>query len=102
MLSIAVCDDEMLDCCTMSNKIKETMDELNIPCIIGQFCSGKELLQTPESFDIIFLDIIMNDLDGMKTARMLREKAFDKILIFSLPAGTMCLTHMMWRLFGIC
>lgn len=81
MLSIAVCDDEIVECCGMAKKIRDIAEELNIPCIIHQFCSGRELLETPESFDIIFLDIIMQDLDGMKTARLLRERASDKILV---------------------
>lgn len=82
MLSIAVCDDEVIECCNMARKIKDILEEMKIPCIIRQFRSGGELLQALESFDIVFLDIIMQDLDGMKTAQIFREKASDKILIF--------------------
>lgn len=82
MLSIAVCDDEVIECCNMAKKIKEIMEEMKIPCIIRQFRSGGELLQAPESFDIVFLDIIMQDLDGMKTAQIFRRKASDRMLIF--------------------
>ena len=82
MLSIAVCDDEVIECCNMAKRIKEIMEEMKIPCIICQFRSGGELLQALGNFDIVFLDIIMRDLDGMKTAQILREKASDKILIF--------------------
>lgn len=82
MLSIAVCDDEVIECCNMARKIKDILEEMKIPCIIRQFRSGGELLKAIESFDIVFLDIIMQDLDGMKTAQIFREKASDKILIF--------------------
>ena len=82
MLSIAVCDDEVIECCNMAKRIKEIMEEMKMPCIIRQFRSGGELLQALESFDIVFLDIIMQDLDGMKTAQAFRKKASDKILIF--------------------
>ncbi|MDE5779455.1 MAG: LytTR family DNA-binding domain-containing protein [Lachnospiraceae bacterium] len=82
MLSIAVCDDEVIECCNMAGKIKEILEEMKIPCIIRQFRNGTELLQASESFDIVFLDIIMSNLDGMKTAQVFRKKAFDKILIF--------------------
>lgn len=82
MLSIAVCDDEVIECCNMAKRIKKIMEEMKIPCIIRQFRSGGELLQALESFDIVFLDIIMQDLDGMKTAQAFRKKASDKILIF--------------------
>lgn len=82
MLSIAVCDDEAIECCNMAKRMKDILEEMKIPCIIRQFQSGGELLQALESFDIVFLDIIMKDLDGMKTAQIFRQKAFDKILIF--------------------
>ena len=82
MLSIAVCDDEVIECCNMAKRIKDILEDMKIPCIIRQFRSGRELLQALESFDIVFLDIIMQDLDGMKTAQIFRRKAFDKILIF--------------------
>jgi Response regulator of the LytR/AlgR family len=82
MLSIAVCDDEVMECCNIAEKVKEILTELKISSMIRQFYSGQELMQSPDHFDIIFLDIIMRDMDGMRTAQMIREKAFDKILIF--------------------
>lgn len=82
MVSIAVCDDEVMECCSLAGKIKEVMEQMKVPCIICQFCNGRELLQASESFDIVFLDIIMCNLDGMKTAQIFREKTSDKILIF--------------------
>ncbi len=82
IISIAVCDDEVIECCSMAGKIKEILGKMKLPCIIRQFCNGRELLQAPESFDIVFLDIMMYGLDGMKTAQMFREKASDPILIF--------------------
>ena len=59
MLSIAVCDDEVIECCNMAGKIKGILEEMKIPCIIRQFRNGRELLQASESFDIVFLDIII-------------------------------------------
>lgn len=81
MLSIAVCDDEIVECCNMARRMKDILEEMKIPCLIRQFQSGGELLQSLESFDIIFLDIIMQAPDGMKTAQIFRKKAFDRILI---------------------
>ncbi len=82
ILSVAVCDDEIIECCSIAGKIKVILEEMKIPYIIRQFRGGRELLQASESFDVVFLDIIMDNLDGMKTAKILREKASDKILVF--------------------
>lgn len=82
MLSIAVCDDEMLDCCNMARDIKDILEEMQITCIIRQFDNGEELLHAAENFDIIFLDIMMDGMNGMRTAQLLREKAFQNILVF--------------------
>ncbi|MCI8282419.1 MAG: response regulator transcription factor [Lachnospiraceae bacterium] len=82
MLSIAVCDDDVIACSNMARKVRDLLGEMKKSCMIRQFCSGRELLQASENFDIVFLDILMRDLDGMKTAQIFREKAFDKILIF--------------------
>ena len=82
MLSIAVCDDEIIECCNIAKKIKEILENMKTPCMIHQFNSGQQLLQTSGNFDIIFLDIIMRHPDGMKTAQILRQKSPDAILIF--------------------
>lgn len=82
MLWIAVCDDEVTECSKIAKRIREMLTEMKVPCEVRQFYSGQELLQSSESFDIIFLDIIMGGLDGMKTAQIVREKAYDKLLVF--------------------
>ncbi len=82
MLWIAVCDDVAIECSGMAKKIRDILEEMKVPCVIRQFYSGRELTGSPDNFDIIFLDIIMDGLDGMRAAQIVRDKAFDKILIF--------------------
>lgn len=82
MLSIAVCDDEARECYSLGLQIRKIMENLNIPCIIRTFGSGRELLEAQENFDIIFLDVIMDGVDGLETARLIREKAYDRFLVF--------------------
>lgn len=82
MLSIAVCDDELLFCARLSEKIRCMMERLGRICVIRQFQSGTELLETNEQFDIIFLDILMKGLNGMDTAKRIRERACSKLLVF--------------------
>lgn len=82
MVSIAVCDDELLECLHISARIGTLMEEMGISCIIEQFNSGEKLIESLERFDLIFLDILMKGMDGMETARRCRELAFEKTLIF--------------------
>lgn len=82
MLWIAVCDDEVIECSKIAAKIRGILEEMDVSCTIRQFYSGQELLQSSESFDMIFLDVIMGGLDGMRTAQIAREKAFNKLLVF--------------------
>lgn len=82
MLSIAVCDDEILECHKTAEQIRHVMEERKASCLVACFYSGKELLEAAEHYDIIFLDILMGGLDGMKTAELLRESRSDTILIF--------------------
>lgn len=82
MFSIAVCDDELLFGARLSEKIRSIMERLGRPCVVRQFQSGKELLEEVEQFDLIFLDILMKDINGMDTARVIRDKEIDKLLIF--------------------
>ena len=82
MISIAVCDDELLYCSNMAKQIKDILAESGTEAVVHEFREGADLLRAAGSFDIIFLDIMMQGMDGMKTAALLREKAFDRILIF--------------------
>lgn len=46
------------------------------------FATGEELLAAKRRFDIVFLDIQMEGLNGIETARILREKQEETILVF--------------------
>lgn len=82
MLHIAICDDEKY----MSDKIKLMVSDFfgrkNMGVGISQFSSGKELLKYNRIIDILFIDIQMKDIDGMETARRLRNRNFKGALIF--------------------
>lgn len=82
MLMIAVCDDEIQECLHLARQVQTLLEQLDIPHIIKQYNSGRQLLQAPEEFDIIFLDIIMREMDGMQAAELFRKRFSDKLLIF--------------------
>lgn len=82
-MKIAVCDDEeefnKRTVKLIRSMLKKTEDYKITIC-----ASGEELLETyrREPFDIIFLDIEMEGMNGMDTARQLREKDENVIIVF--------------------
>ena len=88
MIHIAVCDDEQYMSDQISAMVSDFFRRKNKPfkpleIEVTQFSSGESLLASDKVFDILFLDIQMNDLDGMETARRLRGRGFHGYLIFT-------------------
>lgn len=77
-MKIAICDDETHMRTLLSRKISARSPKI----IITEFSDGSELVRTEETFDIIFLDIDMPQLDGMETAAKLRQKGTSSLMIF--------------------
>ena len=82
MIHIAICDDEK----HMSDHIRAMASEFfrkkNREIQLRTFLSGEELLNYDGQIDILFLDIQMNGVDGLETARKLRAGQFRGFLIF--------------------
>ncbi len=78
MLKIAVCDDEPVFVGQISGRIKEYMTD----AAIQGFFSGEELLSQGEVFDIYFLDIQMEKISGVETAKKLRELDEECVIVF--------------------
>ncbi len=83
-VKIAICDDEETLRKTLRQRIETHCKNSGIPCRIYGFESGDKLLALPaeNTPDILFLDIQMPGKDGMHTARELRSKNRDVILVF--------------------
>ena len=82
MLMIAVCDDDPSDNSKICNMIESYLQNKQINGKIVAYDNAEKLNFAIESkkinFDIIFLDIIMGDMDGMTCARMIRRQ--DKLV----------------------
>ncbi len=77
-MNIAVVDDEE----AIREQIGEFIKKRNPDFNISGFATGEGLLAAGKDFDIIFLDIQMEGMNGIETARGLREKQADTVLVF--------------------
>ena len=77
-MNIAVVDDEKVIMGQISGLVRKQMPD----CYLESYATGEGLLEAVKRFDIVFLDIQMDGMDGIETARSLRKKQDDIVLIF--------------------
>lgn len=79
MINIGICDDELHYRIKIKEILEETLKTYPISYNIYEFSSGEELLNNyPKDLDILIMDIQMKNINGMDTARKIRE--FDENL----------------------
>lgn len=81
MYRIAICDDEE----TFRNYVIKKILELNMvtnKIEFFQFTSGEDLISSDMNFDLLFLDIQMNGIDGNDTAVVFRKHNSSSVLVF--------------------
>ncbi|MGL5328789.1 MAG: LytR/AlgR family response regulator transcription factor [Peptostreptococcaceae bacterium] len=72
-LDIVICEDDILQRELLRGYLDKIFKDLDIKYSLNEFKSGEELLSNyPEKIDILFLDIQMDKLTGMDTARKIR------------------------------
>ncbi|MEG0919234.1 MAG: LytTR family DNA-binding domain-containing protein [Anaerovoracaceae bacterium] len=82
---IAICDDEKVCQDKIQHLLQQFMATKDIHYSIKCFFSGEDLIsacKNKEHFDLIFLDIFLGDLDGIDTAKALRQLGISSELIF--------------------
>ena len=85
MFRIAICDDEPHFREQMKEMLMQYMQDSGVYYEIDNFQSGKELLELGielNQYKIIFLDINMDEMDGIQTAKKIREQNTELFLVF--------------------
>lgn len=83
MINIGICDDEIHYRSNIKDTLKEILSSNPIDYNIYEFSSGEELLNNyPKNLDILIMDIQMKMINGMDTARKIREFDQDLEIIF--------------------
>lgn len=73
MLRIAICDDEEKDRIKIQDSLIKVADKCDIDIRIFSYKKGTELLADKKEYDLIFLDVEMEDIDGIETAQKIRS-----------------------------
>lgn len=84
-MRIAVCDDEKEYTQLVYKYVNFYFNEKHIDFECFKFYSGEELLSAKQDFDIVFLDIEMNKLNGIQTAKEINRRN-KKTLVFIVTA----------------
>ena len=84
MIKFAICDDEPRMVQELAGRLADYMKEKSMADYsVSRFPNGRALLEGAGGFDVIFLDIQMEQPDGMETARLLRQRGDHSLLIFA-------------------
>ena len=79
MIKIAVCDDDEKN---LRDTLKLLEQYKKFPLSADAYTSGEALLAAGKKYDILLLDIDMEGLDGIETARRIREADKEVKLIY--------------------
>ena len=81
MYYIAICDDETFTCSAIEQQLLDLSEKANIPMQVDVFYSGNgfiNYLRNKIQYDILFLDIELQDINGIEIARYLRNSMNDE------------------------
>ena len=84
MLRLAICDDEPFYRKKIRALLEKDLEARGLPCEISLFPSGKAFLAEGENrvrYDVVFLDINMEEMDGIQTAAEIRSFHSDTYIV---------------------
>lgn len=81
-MRIAIVEDRPEDQECLSALLSEEAKRRGWTCRIERFDSGEAFLKAAGRFEIVFLDVIMNGIDGLETARRFRARGGSALVAF--------------------
>ncbi|MDF2543571.1 MAG: DNA-binding response regulator [Herbinix sp.] len=81
-MRIGICDDEQILRRELLGHCIKYKEQHPMEFEVVGFSSGEEVVSYSEQIDILFLDVQMNGMDGLQTAKKIRETNNQMIIIF--------------------
>lgn len=90
MLSIAICDDDRKDAEKLETLVNGYMSQSPFSYEIKKYRSGEELLESSETFDLLFLDIALGGMNGIEVGKKIRESSRGLKIIYTTSYKQFC------------
>lgn len=90
LLQIAICEDDHEDKEKLIGSLENILDAYKIAYSITCFDSGEALLASATEFHLIFMDIVMNGKNGIKTGRQIYNRNKSPKIIYQTNFRSFC------------
>lgn len=81
-MNIGICDDEKIYRTEIKSNCERYAKKNDLQFIYTFFVSGEQLIQSKEEIDILFLDIEMSGMNGLKVMELLEKRENVKRILF--------------------
>ncbi len=84
-MQFGICDDSVSDRRILDRMVRSSLARKGLKANISDFANARMLLGafSPGAFDVLFLDIYMPGIDGIRAAEAIRAKDKDILLVFT-------------------
>lgn len=90
LLRIAVCDDEAIHRLIIRDKLDAYAISNDIDYELDEFTNSKELMKMENIYDILFLDVQLEDgMNGIEVGKRLLQKGIDATIIITTSLSSM-------------
>ena len=81
-MNIAICDDNAADLAAAYEAVRSVLEEKGVEYTLDRFTEPDDLLSAENAYDMVFLDVEMDELNGIQTAEKLRRNNADCLIFF--------------------
>ncbi len=82
IIKVAICDENKIDCLSISNSLKKVLEKEEFLCVIETYKYGEILCKEHKKkvFDLIFINVELEGISGIETGRVIRDELKDEMV----------------------